>query len=395
MKRFDGEIWFSTIKGKLTARGEFFDEKQNKRRQVWRTVKTTKKEAKNAVITEIERILNEKTKSPQDYTFAEFAEYYKSTHAVPAKFRDGVKYEGKKSWKIIRVDIKYLTEYFGKKKIKDIRRDDVLKYRTKRLETPVRVVYYEKVELTEAEKASLPSSSRKRFKKVKKERVSSRAVASVNHELRTFSAMMRVAFNNDWLDRQFNMSGVISSAGENRRERIPTTEEFERLLTEARREPKRWHLAALMLLISEVGARPIECFNLKWNDIDLDARTVTLVSDKGKRRRIDKMFMTEKLYEELKNLPRFNEFVLGGIKSVKRAWNNIKSKTGIDVDIYAIRHLYSVRVDALLISDTLKMRMTRHTQRRTADRYRHYSDEDLKSVAEQLESHLPESDAVN
>lgn len=391
MKRFNGEVFYSTIKGKLTARAEFYDEKQGKRRQVWRTVTGTKKDAKERVITAVEKILNDKSTSPRDYTFSEYAEYYKKNHAVPAKFVEGIKTEGKKTYKTIRCDIDRLAEFFKNKKIKDIKRDDILKFRKTRLETPVRTIYFEKVLITDEERATLNVNIRKKFKKVRKEKLTPRAVASVNHELRTFSAMMHVAYDNEWLDRLPRMKGVILGAIEKSRERIPTLEEFERLLDEAGKEPRRWHIRALMFLISEVGARPIECYNMKWEKetdddsfVDMENKTVTLVSDKGKERRIDKLFMTDRLFQELIKLPRQNNYVLGKIKSAKRAWNNITSKTGVDVDLYSLRHFYSVRVDALPISDTLKMRLTRHTVRKTADKYRHYSDDDLKTVAEQL-----------
>jgi integrase len=369
MKRFTGEVFYSTIKGKLTARAEFYDEKQGKRRQVWRTVTTTKKDAKERVINAVEDILNEKVRNPKEQTFKEYAEYYKETHAKPAKFVEGVKTEGKKSYKIIRFDIDVLTAYFGKMKLKDIKRDHVLKYRQKRLDTPVRKI------------------------KDGKEYFAPRAVASVNHELRTFSAMVNAAYANDLIDRPVKMKDVVMTSAEEKLERIPTREEFERLLAEASKEPKRWHMVALMLLVSEIGARPIEAFNLKWSDVDLIEKSVILVSDKGRKRRVDKMFMTEKLYLELMRLPKINDYVLGGIKSAKRAWNSIKTKTGIDVDLYALRHVYATRVDALPISDTMKMRLTRHTVQKTAERYRHFSDEDFKAVAEALSS--PDSDSSN
>lgn len=387
MKRFTGEVFYSTIKGKLTARAEFFDEKKGKRRQIWRTVVTTKKDAKEKVINAVEKILNDA--NPHDYTFSDFAEYYKTTHAVPAKFVDGVKVEGKKTWQTIHYDIGRLVEFFGSKKIRAITRDDILAFKKKRFATPVKITYFEKAPIPESEKHLY--NSRKKFIKIKKEKVSQRAIASVNHELRTFSAMMRVAWENHWLDYPFNMSKVISAVGEGRRERIPTDAEFETLLAEASKEPRRWHMTALMLLMSDVGARPVEALSLHWEKtkdssyVDLINKTVTLVSDKGKNRRTDTLFMTTRLFLALMRLPRNHKLVFGGIKSVKTAWGNIKKKTGLDIDLYAIRHYYSVRVDALLISDTFKMKLTRHSQRKTADRYRHYTDDDLKAAAEQLD----------
>jgi integrase len=361
MKRFTGEVFYSTIKGKLTARAEFYDEKQERRRQVWRTVTTTKKDAKEKVVTAVEKILNGEVKNPKEQTFAEYAEYYKETHAVPAKFVEGIKTEGKKSYKIIRFDIDVLITYFGKMKLKDIKRDHVLKYRQKRLETPV-----------------------KKRDKDGNEYFTARAVASVNHELRTFSAMMNVAYANDLIDKPINMKGVILSSIENKLERIPTKAEFGKILDEIKKEQKRWHMTALVLLIADCGGRPIECFNLNWSDVDLINKTVIFTSDKGRKRTRRLIYMTDRLYNELLNLPRLNEYVLGGIKDVKRAWNNIKSKTGVDVDLYSLRHLYISRLDEFNLSPFLKMQLSGHSTVDMSAHYTHFSDDILKDVAEKL-----------
>lgn len=395
MKRFTGEVFYSVIKGKLTARAEFFDEREGKRRQVWRTVTTTKKDAKERVITAVEKILNDDRANPKDYTFAEFAEYYKENHAVPAKFVEGVRVKGKKTWKTIRIDIDRLTEFFGKKKIREIKHDHILKFREKRLETPVKITYFEKVLITDEEREKLKVNPRKKFKRVKREKVSARAIASVNHELRTFSAMMHVAFKNEWLDRLPNMQGIIESAAEAKRERIPTPEEFSRILEEIPKEPRRWHLRAFVLLIADCGARPTEIFQLKFSEIDFVERFVTFTSDKGRRRTKRKIYLTERLYNELLTLPRTNEYVLGGIKSVKKSWNNIVDKLGYKgLTPYNLRHLFVSRLEAFGLSDFLKMRLSGHQTLKMSDRYTHFSDEVLKAVAEKLDENPYITDTI-
>jgi integrase len=94
--------------------------------------------------------------------------------------------------------------------------------------------------------------------------------------------------------------------------------------------------------------------------------------------------MTDRLYNELLNLPRLNEYVLGGIKDVKRAWGNIKSKTGVDVDLYSLRHLYISRLDEFNLSPFLKMQLSGHSTVDMSAHYTHFSDDILKDVAEKL-----------
>ncbi|HRJ90052.1 MAG TPA: site-specific integrase [Pyrinomonadaceae bacterium] len=351
---FRGKVSFVEKAGSLHARATYRD-RNGDRRQVWRRVETTKAAAKLAVVTAIETILNAPEAAESNFTFSEFAKWYVENHVVPAAFHDGIKYKGKKSWRPIRTDIKALVAHFGRKKIADIRREDVLKYRTARLETPT--VHGKR-----------------------------RAIASVNHELRTLTAMLNVAWHNEWLNRPLNTTGLIMSAAENRRERIPTAQEFDAILDTIPKEPQRWHLLALALLIADCGARPVELFNLKWNDLDMSEGSVRLTSDKGRKRTVRKIFLTRRAREAVADLPRFNEYVFGGIKSVKRSWATVLREAWLPkIDLYSLRHLYISRLDALGISLSLKMRLSGHTTATMSDHYTHFDDDQLKAVADKLD----------
>lgn len=355
--RFFGKVSFVKSKGVLNARAAYRDENGN-RKQVWRKVVTTKGEAKAAVITEIEKRLNKP--SEKEKTFKELAEYYREHHAIPTQYEDDVKVAGMKSYKIVLLDVGLLEEFFGDKPIKQITRADIKRYRLKALEKPVR---------------RIDADGKPYFKK--------RALATVHHHLRTLRNMFSVAYDEMWIDRIPSFRELIPSAAENSREDPPTTEELEKILKACQGE-ERIHTLAVALMVADIGARPIECWILEWKDTDLEEGWVILTSDKGKKRRRDKMFLTPRLITALKELPRLNEFVFGGIQSVKRSWATACKLAGVEFDLYDLRHYFASQLKARGYDEMDIMLAMRHTRPRTTQIYVHVADEKKQQMAARL-----------
>lgn len=350
MRRFLGKIWFGNVRGDLYAKGEFYDPHEDRRRQVWRKVVTTKKDAQNAVLNEIERILGENRSSPKSWTFEDFADWYCKNVAVPAEFRNGVKFKGKKSWRQIHWDVDILTRHFRRRKINGLKRADFLEYREKRLRDP-------------------------------KPNGEPRSIGSVNHELRTLSAMLNFAYSNEWIDRPPNFRGVIQASAETRLERVPTQVEFQAVLDYCAVHNPR--LRTFLILIADCGARPIELVNLPWSDVDEES--VVLTSDKGTRRRTRRIFLTDRAREAVGQLPRENEFVLGGRRNFRHSFDRYVRKLNLEpFTMYSLRHLYVTRLDALGISPFLKMKLSGHSTVEMSDRYTHFDDDTAREIAAML-----------
>jgi integrase len=255
--RFTGKIAFLEKHGSPYARGNYV--KDGKRKQVWRKVVTTKAAARAEVIAEIERILNDEESETR--TFSDLAAYYKKTRAIPAEFVHDEKVRGTKTHRQLAHVIDQLGAYFADTELRRITRDVVQGYRVAILNKPVR---------RRDEKGAAVYRTR--------------SVASVNQHLRILRAMLNVAKQERWLDEVPSFKGLISSAAEAKREDMPTAEEFRRILDACDARQRLNHVKPIVLMVADTGARPTELWHLKWEDLDLENRNVTLTSDKGVRR---------------------------------------------------------------------------------------------------------------
>lgn len=350
--------------GNLFARGRYFDTETGKKRDVWRKVLDKKSDAKDAVITEIEKRIN-KELLPAEKTFADLAEYYEDKHAVPARFVNDVKVQGKKSYKSILADIKILKIFFAELPLKQITRDRIQDFKIKELDRPVK----------------------RRDRETQESYLAPRSIAAVNHQLRTLRAMLNVALSNDWIDRLPNFAGMIQSAAENKREIIPCDAEMEKILRATQKRSRLNHIKPIVIFLADTGARPIEMFNLLWNDVDFETGLVRLMSDKGKKRQYRFVPISERLLSELSELPRTNEYVFGGIKSIQSAWKSIQKEAGVyHITPYHLRRLFASRLNKMPISDITKMKLLGHTSLSMSERYTSLTPEIFEEVSKYLNS---------
>jgi integrase len=104
-----------------------------------------------------------------------------------------------------------------------------------------------------------------------------RTIASVNRELSMLRRMLNVAQREGWILRNPFTAGdsLISLADENKRERILTREEEIKLLG-ACETPQRLHLKPILICALDTGMRQGEIFFLRWREVDLENRLVTI-----------------------------------------------------------------------------------------------------------------------
>jgi integrase len=366
---FTGKVSFVERNGKLYARATYRD-KDGTRKQLWRTVTGKRSDAKTEVIKEVERIIDGKDDTPR--TFADLAEYFKKTRAIPAEFVNDEKVRGTKTYKQTRSVVEALSNFYGNARLEHLTRDAVQKYRLHVLAQPDR-----------------------RYKATTR---SGRSVSSVNQHLRILRAMLNIAKQERWITEVPSFKGLISSAAEARREAYPTEKEFQRILEACGERQRLNHVKAIVLMIADTGARPVELWQLKWTDVDLEKANVTYTSDKGIRRTRRTIPLSERCIVELNAQPRLNPFVFGGIKSIKRAWTSIKQIADVNVDLYSLRHLFATRIDLMPISQNQKQKLMGHTSAAMFGRYAKLTEETVEEVRELLNAnpYLPvhESDVV-
>lgn len=356
--RFGGTISFIEKHGSLFARGTYL--KDGKRKQVCRKVVGKRKDAQNAVIDEIERIL-QGIEEPR--TFHDLAQYYLKEKAVPAEFSQDRKIAGMKTYQKRISVIKQLDAYFGNVKLERITRDAVQRYRAHIAKKQVR-----------------KKNEFGNFIWVE------RSLASVNEHLRTLRAMLNTAEHERWLDRKPSFKGLISLAAETRREDIPDKDEFLKILQACNTRQRLNHIKPIVLMIADTGARPVELWQLKWTDVDLEKGFVTLMSDKGVKRTYRTNPLTSRVVSELGKLDKYNEYVFGGIKGIKRGWRSIREISGCEVDLYSLRHVFATRLDMMPISQTQRQLLMGHAPKDTFARYAKLTSEVIEMVRERLES---------
>jgi integrase len=352
--RFKGKVSFVEKNGKQYARASYA--KDGKRHQVWRVVEQRKSDAKDAVVAEIERILND-TGETADKTFHDLAVYYEKTKAQPARFEHDQKVSGCQDLSptatyhsTTRCALRGHASYARLVVTTPKRTKSVL------LDRPVRHIEGGSVRLQRVRLLLLIST------------------------LRVLRAMLNKAEQNGWITRKVNFSGLIAHAAEAKRETYPSQAEFERILQACEKRQRLNHVRPIVLLIADTGARPVELWQLRWSDVDLPNANITYTSDKGVRRTRRTIPLTDRCVSELRLLPRMNDYVMGGIKSIKRAWKSIQKEAATDVDLYSLRHLFATRIDLMPISQNQKQKLMGHTSAAMFGRYAKLTDETVEDV---------------
>jgi len=331
--------------------------------------------------------------------FSKLAEVYRERKLIPAKFVGSTKVAGLKSYKTPRRILKTLTEHFGKRPIKSITHSDVEQYKLMRLDTPT----------TRGQ----------------------RQIAGVNRELEVLRACFRFAIREGWLMRSpFELGDpLISQAAEVKRERILTHEEEmrllaacgERVVTYKRKGrfkgketkmidkgEKREHLRPLIIAALDTACRRGELFKMRWADVDLVGRTLTIRAENSKTARPRIIGMTPRLYEELTKLwvrssRDENALVFGLSYTIKTAWGSLCKDAGIEgLRFHDLRHTAITRMVQTRQPSALIMKVSGHTQHSTFARYVNPSAEMVVGVAqaladfnEQANGSVQQSDAVN
>jgi integrase len=347
--RFTGKVSFVERKGSTFARATYLQ--NGKRREVWRKVEGKRRDAQNAVINEIESILSNTDSTPR--TFHELAEYVIKTKAIPANFVNDEKVKGIKTYKQMRSVIGDLDTFYDDTPLTKMTRDAVQRYRVHIIEKPARG--------------------------------KQRSNASVFQHLRILRSVLNVAEQERWMDRAPSFKGLISSAAEARREDIPSRETFDRILDATQERQRLNHIKPVVLMIADCGARPVELWYLKWSKVDFETMEVTLMSDKGVRRHYRTVPITTRVAEALQKLPRLNEYVFGGIKSVKRGWNSIRLLAKTEVDLYSLRHVFATRLDMMPISQNQRQKLMGHSSKEMFGRYAKLTQETSDAVRQYLE----------
>ncbi len=340
--------------GKLYARVRFKDE-NGKQRDLWRAA-ADRKQARLLIKQLLKEVENS---TPQqldalNMTFAELADYFTKNYLHAAVYVGDRKVSGVRSLIPARTVVQPLVAYFGPRKLRSITYGDLRAYKHARLQTPTK---YGK----------------------------QRSIACVNKELGQMRRMLNIAVREHWLQRNPFNSGecLISSADETHRTRILTREEEARLLDAIEGEPKRAHLKGILLIALDCALRRGEIFTLRWSDVDLERRTITVRAFNAKTARSRTVAMTTRVYEYLMmrwwESSRDSDALVFGVRvTIKTAFSKALKAAGIaDFHLHDCRHTAITRMIRAGMPPVEVMRVSGHT---TMSAFYRYANVDMDSV---------------
>ena len=153
----------------------------------------------------------------------------------------------------------------------------------------------------------------------------------------------------------------------------------------------------LMLFYIETGFRKTEALELKWSDIDLTRKRITLWKTKSNSSRtINATPMVLEILSRLKlrqhNIPRHDQKVFGHIagRHFGRTWVTMRTAIGLEDDnqfvVHALRHTCCTRLISAGTDLRTVMEWMGHSTLEITQRYSHFIPERMDDAAERLVS---------
>ena len=212
-----------------------------------------------------------------------------------------------------------------------------------------------------------------------------------NEVVGTISRIWNAAENRGLVPEASNPCRLVVRNRERRRERFLSEEEFRRLgrlLAEAEtRKGVSVHAVAAIRLLLLTGCRRNEILNMRWSDVDLEARELNLVDSKTGARTVP---LSPEAVEVLLNIPRMdgNPYVIPGkirgkhLRNLNDPWDLIRKRAGIeDMRLHDCRHSFASR--ALALGEGLPMigKLLGHARVETTARYAHLARDSVRESA--------------
>lgn len=372
--------------GSFTARKQWIDQ-DGKKREATRTA-ATKTEAQRLISQMSEHRLNHGDTAIQSekMKFVDLMERYEKTQLQEAIYDEsGNRILGLRSIAPVRSALKPLKEYFGRRIVKDIRISDIETYKAQRLRTPVTC----EINLREEN----PFGGRKKYITTKETTFRPRKIASVNRELELLRKVFRFAKAESLLiSSPFDNKSLVSASRETQRDRVMSHEEELRLLAVCV-EP-RAHLRAIIITALDTAMRRGEIFKLRWCDLDLPNRIITVQGENTKTEKSRIIAMTNRVLDEFTMLwessPKDqNGLVFGITNSIKISWKSACTKAEISgLRFHDLRHTATTRFVRAGMPLSEAMKITGHSQLKTFQRYMNLTNESVTACANLLDSYL-------
>lgn len=383
--------------------------KDGRRRALWRQVKTPAEAVRVAA-----RLSDKLAAGESDEllaarkTFADLADYFERHYVVEAEYVDGRKVAGLRDVKHAQFHLGLLRAHFGKKPLRSITYGSVKHFKLWLLKEPVtrRRPDGERVEVKDAAG-----------------RARTRSITTVHRVLQLLRHMLSVAVREGWLQKNpFNQGDpLINAADERGRRRILSRAEESRLLLacgerettyNCRRGGRvveitmhdkgrtRGHLRALLVCLLDTAMRAGEALKLRWDDLDLDPRRITVQEFNTKTLRERSAPVSERLARELVKLypltsARRDRLVFGITNNFKTSWKSACDHAGITgLRVHDLRRTAATRLVRGGMAIEEVSRILGHTNIQTTYRYIGVDDETVARAAAIIDELNREAEAA-
>jgi integrase len=334
-------------RGVWTARVQFIDPLSGERKDIRRTA-ATKAEAcdlRDQILRTMKSTGGDQFAAKEKKTFAELADHYEQTYAIPPEYVDKRRVAGMRAWRTIRGLVKILRAEFCVRQIRSIGYGDVVALKRNLLKSP-----------TVAGKQ--------------------RSIAYVNRVLSTLRRVLNIAQREGWIDRNPFGSGdsLISVADERKRTRILSRDEEARLLA-ACDKPRRQHLGPIIICALDTGMRFGEIIQMRWGDVDMGSGIITIEAMHTKTMTERKVAVTSRLRAELVKLRQFfapvdEDRVFGVSTTVKHSFDAARREAGlVDFRFHDLRHTAATRLTQGRMQLAEVGRILGHSDPKTTFRY--------------------------
>ncbi len=277
-------------------------------------------------------------------TFEELRDRYMSEYAIPNKMQRTIEKDG--------YSFKRLTEFFGGCTLAEISPQKIADYKKHRREAGIKT-------------------------------------ATLARELELLRAALNIAVREwEWIEiNPFWKVKIEQPKGH--KERWLTHDEEEKLIKAA----PAW-LKDIITFALNTGMRREEIVSLKWPQVDLSRRTVTLIETKnGEIRTLPLNPTACELLTRINRGRNGSEYVFPSETGSKRNGRNVlraiysaKVKSGIDhVCVHDLRHTFASRVSQAGIDLYSNSKLMGHKSTKMTTRYAHHNPESLRPAVEALE----------
>jgi integrase len=307
--------------GKWFARVTLTDS-NGKRRNVARRAKD-RSEAKQILKRILQQIEDEgeKTVDAARLTFNDLADFYSAKYLKPAEYRHERKISGLRALDRAQQAVVIFRQHFGTRKLRSLTYSDLYNLRAIRLSTETQ------------------------YKR-------QRSIATVNRELVVLRRILNIGVREGYLLKSPFNSGdpLICAADENKRERILSRDEEARLFAAIDAEPKREHLAGILKIALDCALRRGEILTLRWSDLNLERRTITVRAFNCKTARSRTVAMTTRVHLEMQRIwagagQDSNQLIFKGIKSVRTSFAKACKAANVqDFHLHDCRHTAITRM---------------------------------------------------